>query len=142
MTAFSRRRVLSLVGAGLGGLAGCTGSTRSGRSYQDTLVLNEDASARFKHRTPEPTRLSYELRVREGAPIDVFLIGPDAGPGDWDDAIVDRGSRPNVREADVTVDLPAGEWLIVVENGSRGATLPPTPYINDRVELQFAYSFE
>jgi len=140
----SRRHLLGLIAAGVAGLAGCGRITHTARTYEGTLTLNEEASARFVHRASEPIRLSYSLRVRRGAPVDVFLIDPEDAPSVETDGVayVERGTRLNVREADVTADLPAGEWILVIENGDRGAAIPPNAYVNDRVDVEFAYAFE
>ncbi|MDY6817435.1 MAG: hypothetical protein SVG88_02145 [Halobacteriales archaeon] len=139
----SRRR---LIGASAGGvvtgLAGCASISGGGPRIERNVTINEGSYAKFSFTTEETATLVYTIDVVQGPPIDVLLLPEDEllafeFRGRW--SLHTEGSSAGVRQTEQSIELPAGKWILVLDNSSRWQTTPPADYRNTKPTIAFRY---
>lgn len=140
----SRRR---LIGAGgsvvFAGLAGCATVSGGGPQIDRTVRINEGSYARFSFEIDTTATFEYTVDVTEGSPIDVLLLPENQllafeFRDRWSPHV--DGTVAGTRQADRSLTLPAGEWVLVLDNSDRWETTPPADYRNTQANVALQYA--
>lgn len=139
----SRRRLIGTgVGTVVAGLAGCASVSGGGPRTDREVTINEGSYAKFTFGAETAVTLVYSIDVIRGPPIDVLLLPPDEFLAfefrdRWSPHAA--GSVAGVRQTERSVELSAGEWVLVLDNSDRWETVPPADYRNTKPTVAFAY---
>jgi len=104
-------------------------------------TVQEDAYKGREFEFPSEGRIEYSATVRTGPAVDFYVMEQSevtylANQERFQ--YIEKASQPDATGAEVTADLPSGNYSMVIDNTNAGEAQPPTNFDDDIAEVDFS----